>query len=91
MIDRLEKFQAPRSWHDFIYGALLLAIVMFAIFFVPAPEQESVTQAEAPSGVSTRPSLAYPLGCPEEDAKGRKLKGTVSIQGEHHIRCYYGR
>ena len=90
MIDRLEKFHAPKHPSDLIYGLILLAFVLVAVF-IPAPKSESVTKAEAPRGVSTTlPKLAYPLGCPEEDAKGRKLKGTVSIIGERHVRCYYG-
>lgn len=91
MIDRLEKFEAPRSWHDFIYGAILIALMLFAIL-IPQPPSEkiSATKAEAPSGASTTLPLAYPLGCPEEDEAGRPLKATLSIKGERRPRCYYG-
>ena len=93
LIDRLEKFQAPRSWHDFIYGAILIALVLFAILIPQPPsEKPSATKAEAPSGASTtRLPLAYPLGCPEEDEAHRPLKATISIKGEKRPRCYYGR
>ena len=98
MIDDLKNFEAPPARH-WLLAAPMLAIVLWAcnVDFDSAQVNdkivaESKAHAEAPSGPTPSLTLpmAYPLGCPEEDEAGRKLKATLSIKGERRPRCYYG-
>ena len=88
MIDRLEKFEAPRSPWDLLPGALLLAIGLAAcgLDYESAKTNEKIV-TEAAGRVAP---LSYPLGCPERDDMGRSLTATLSIKGEKRPRCYYG-
>lgn len=95
MLERLEKFQAPPSWHHLIPAAIMLAIGLVAcnLDFESAKIDEKViaeskAKAEAPERVRALP-FAHPLGCPEEDTNGRKLTATVSVIGERRPRCVY--
>ena len=90
MLDRLEKFEAPRSWADLLPGAML-GIILLAVSSLDfnSAVTDSQVQAEAAEKMVALP-FAHPLGCPEEDENGRKLRATLSIKGEHHPRCYYG-
>lgn len=89
MIDRLEKFEAPRSWHDLVPAAvLLLALIVVSNIDFHSSVTDSKVQAEATEKVIALP-FAHPLGCPEEDEAGRPLKATLSIKGERRPRCYY--
>ena len=97
MIDRLEKFEAPPT-HHWLLAAPFLALALWAcnIDFESAQTdakviKESVAKAEASERTpSVRLPMAHPLGCPEEDEAGRKLRATVSVMGEKRPRCWYG-
>ncbi len=97
MLERLEKFRAPDSWTDLIPGAAILVTAILAIAALEAtvePEPKISQQAEAAERTLPQRAvlpLSHPLGCPEEDAEGRPLKGTLSIKGERRPRCYYGK
>ena len=99
MLDRLEKFRAPPSWHHLLPGGIILALALVACKLDLASERvnerviaEKSQQAEAaqrtPASQVVLP-LAFPLGCPEEDALGRKLSVSVWMKGEKMPRCYY--
>ena len=87
MLDRLENYRAPRMSGCMVGLLLCAAAILTAliVYFDSAPAESK--QAVAPE--RTLPLLAHPLGCPEEDAKGRRLQATLSIQGERKPRCYY--
>ena len=89
MLDRLENYRAPRMSGCMVGLLLCAAAILTAliVYFDSAPAESK--QAVAPE--RTLPLLAHPLGCPEEDAKGRRLQATLSIQGERKPRCYYGK
>ena len=89
MIDRLEKFSAPPRLGQLIVGAPILAMVIWACH-LDAPV-DVPTSSAAPAAAERTLPLSHPLGCPEEDEAGRKLKGTLSIKGERRPRCYYGK
>ena len=93
MLDRLEKFEAPRHWTDLVPGAAIVIAAIAATAYLDStvePEPKISQQAEAPSGLALRLPMSHPLGCPEEDEAGRPLRATLSIKGEKRPRCYYG-
>ena len=91
MIERLEKFEAPPARH-WLIAAPILALTMFACKVdYHSAVTDSKVQAEAAERAKALPALTYPLGCPEEDERGRPLRATLSVKGERHPRCYYGR
>lgn len=87
MMDRLENYTAPRM-SSCIIGLLILSMALLSVVVVwldrPAPAPQTV---QAPD--SSAP-LSHPFACPIEDARGRALQATLSIQGERKPRCYYG-
>ena len=96
MLERLEKFEAPRSWTQLVPGAVLIivAIAILAWLDSTAEPEPQIPQQAVATEKGGRASLAipfaHPLGCPEEDASGRKLRGTLAVTGERKRRCYYG-
>ena len=95
MIDRLEHFRAPESWRDLVpYTAILIVAIAILAWLDSTVTPEQVApqipqQAGAAERRSVIPALSHPLGCPEEDEAGRKLRATLSIKGEKRPRCYY--
>ena len=95
-MERLEKFHAPKSWRDFVVAGVLLS---FVLLMGCLERHSSVTDAQVIAEKSQQAvaaerdrvlPLAHPLGCPEEDEAGRRLRATVSIMGEKRPRCWYG-
>mgnify|MGYP001561190473 CR=1 FL=1 len=99
MLERLEKFEAPRHWTQLVPGAVLLIVAIAILAWLDStvtPEQvePKIPQQAGATQEGERASLAipfaHPLGCPEEDEAGRPLRATLSIKGEKRPRCYYG-
>ena len=96
--DRLEKFQAPRSPWDLFPGAVMALIALAACnmdFDSALTDEKIIAESKQAVAAERTPSvrlpLAHPLGCPEEDERGRALQATISIKGEKRPRCYYGK
>ena len=92
MLERLEKFEAPRSWTQLVPGAVILIVAIAILAWLDStvtPEPQIPQQAGAAERRSVIPALSHPLGCPEEDEAGRPLRATLSIKGEKRPRCYY--
>ena len=87
MLDRLENYRAPRM-SGCMVGLLLCAAAILSLLIVyldsAVPPAKAIIAAEGPV-------LTHPLGCPIEDARGRPLQATLSIQGEKKPRCYFGK
>ena len=95
MMERLEKFHAPKSWRDFVPGAIILS---FVLLMGCLERHSSVTDAQVIAEKSQQAvaaerdrvlPMAHPLGCPEEDALGRPLISTMSVIGDRRPRCNY--
>jgi hypothetical protein len=89
MIDDLKGFESAPPMGPWIVGGLLalMAVMSFVIVYLDRPAEPAPTQTvQAPDSAAP---LTHPLGCPVEDARGRPLKATLSIQGERKPRCYY--
>jgi hypothetical protein len=101
MIDRLEKFTAPPSWHHFVPGAIIIAITLVACNLdmrsaetdekVRAESAAKAAQAVAAEQGASQMTLpfAFPLGCPAKDEQDRKLSVSAWHSGERKPRCYY--
>lgn len=96
MMERLEKFRAPPSWHHYLPGGFILSLVLVACNLdmkSAVTNDKIVAEKSAQAGAAERDRVlpfAHPLGCPEEAPDGRKLLATVAILGEKIPRCYYG-
>ena len=88
MMDRLENYRAPRMSACMV-GLLLSACAILTALVVYL--DKSVPEPLMPPAVAEPALLTHPLGCPIEDARGRPLQATLSIQGERKPRCYYGK
>ncbi len=95
MLERLEKFETPRSWTDLVpYTAILIVAIAILAWLDSTVTPEQVApqipqQAGAAERRSVIPALSHPLGCPEEDVWGRKLHMTIYVTGQRKPSCIY--